>query len=128
MGDSMETNYWSSVLTKRVLTRRRLISGAGGLATAGMALSLIGCGGSDSGSKGSSSGLLGKVEDTTKEAKSGGTWPSSYAEDVINMDPIINNASPTFPQLIPVYSNLVKGGLSTTKRPGADAITGDAAE
>jgi peptide/nickel transport system substrate-binding protein len=124
----METSYWSSVLTKRVLSRRRLISGAGGLASAGMALSLMGCGGSDSGSKESGSSLLGKGEDSTKEAKAGGTWPSSYQEDVINMDPILNNASPTFPQLIPVYSNLVKGGLNTTKRPGAEAITGDAAE
>lgn len=123
----METNYWSSVLSKRQLTRRRLLTGTGGIAGAGFALSLIGCGGGG-GTQGDSSGLLGKGEDTTKDAKAGGTWPSSYAEDVINMDPILNNASPTFRQLAPVYSQLLKAGVSTAKRPGAEAITGDAAE
>ena len=125
----MEPNYWSSILSNRQISRRRLVIGAGGAATAAMALSLAGCGGGSSDSKKTdSSSLLAKGEDTTKVAKPGGTWPSYYPEDVINMDPILNNASPTFPQLMPVYSNLVKAGVSTTKRPGADAITGDAAE
>jgi len=125
----MEPNYWSSILSNRQISRRRLVAGAGGVATAAVALSLAGCGsGSGDGKKTDSSSLLAKGEDTTKVAKPGGTWPSYYPEDVINMDPILNNASPTFPQLMPVYSNLVKAGVSTTKRPGADAITGDAAE
>jgi ABC-type transport system substrate-binding protein len=125
----MESNYWSSVLSRREVSRRQLLARTGGIAVGGLALSLAGCG-SDSGGKGESSGsgLLGKGEETTKEAKAGGTWPGAYAEDVINMDPILNNASPTFRQLYPVYSQLLKAGLSTAKRPGADAITGDAAE
>jgi hypothetical protein len=123
--ERMQTNHWSSVLSRREITRRQLLTRAGGVAFGGLALSLAGCG-SDSGKGTASSALLGKGEDTTKEAKAGGTWPSSYAEDVINMDPILNNASPTFDQLYPVYSQLLKAGISTSKRPGADA-TGDAA-
>src|SRR5688572_14869465 len=113
----MNDSYWSSVLKKRQLSRRRLLKGGAGLAAGGVALSLIGCGGGD-GTEDASS-LLGKAEDTTRSAKVGGTWPSYYDEDVINMDPILNNASPTFPQLVPVYSQLIKAGLSTTKKPGA---------
>jgi peptide/nickel transport system substrate-binding protein len=105
------------------------MAGAAGLAAGGAALSLIGCGGGDEGGvEGDASGLLSKAVDTTKQAKVGGTWPSYYAEDVVNMDPILNNASPTFPQLVPVYSQLLKGGISLTKKPGAGEIAGDAAE
>jgi ABC-type transport system substrate-binding protein len=127
----MEKSYWSSVLAKRQLTRRRLLSGAVGIAAGGAALSLIGCGGGDEGGiKGDASGLLEVVQDTTKNAKAGGTWPSSFAEEIINMDPLLNNATPTFPQLLPVYSNLLKGGVNVVSkgRPGPEAITGDAAE
>ncbi|MPZ50998.1 MAG: hypothetical protein GEU75_17140 [Dehalococcoidia bacterium] len=126
----MDSSYWSSVLARRQLTRRRLLSGAVGVAAGGAALSLIGCGGGggDDGVSGDASGLLEQPRDTTKQAKAGGTWPSHFAEDIINMDPLLNNATPTFPQLLPVYSFLLKGGLGTAERPGADAITGDAAE
>ena len=124
----MQDSYWSSVLHQRQITRRRMFKGAAGLTAGGVALSLIGCGGDDGGVEGDASGLLSKAVDTTKQAKVGGTWPSSYAEDVVNMDPILNNASPTFPQLIPVYGQLLKGGMSTTKKPGAAEIQGDIAE
>ena len=123
----METNYWSSVLASRRLSRRRALAASVGAGAGALALSLTGCG-SDGGGGEQASGLLGKAEDTTKSAKAGGTWPSAYAEDIINMDPIINNASPTFTQLMPVYSQLLRAGIDTETRPGAEAITGDAAE
>ena len=125
----MEKSYWSTVLARRQLTRRRLLGGAVGVAAGGAALSLIGCGGGgDDGVANDASGLLGKPEDTTKNAKASGTWPSHFTEDIINMDVLLNNATPTFPQLNPVYSNLLKGGMSTKERPGPETITGDAAE
>jgi ABC-type transport system substrate-binding protein len=126
----MERSYWSSVLARRQLTRRRLLSGAVGIAAGGAALSLIGCGGGgdDTGIKGDASGLLGGYDDRSKEAKASPNWPSHFTEDVINMDPLLNNATPTFPQLSPVYSNLLKGGFSSKERPGPDDIVGDAAE
>jgi ABC-type transport system substrate-binding protein len=122
-------NYWSSVLHKRQLTRRRLLAGATVGGSSLLALSLIGCGGGDEGGvAGDASGLLGRVEDTTKSAKPGGAWASSFAEDIVNMDPIVNNSSPTQTHLGYVYSSLLKSGLSATKTPGADLIGGDAAE
>ncbi|MPZ50503.1 MAG: hypothetical protein GEU75_14595 [Dehalococcoidia bacterium] len=125
----MENGYWSSVLHKRQLTRRRLLKGAAGVAAGGAALSLIGCGGGDDGGvEGDASGLLSDAVDTTKQAKVGGTWPSSYAEAIVNMDPILNQNSPTFPNLIPVYSQLLKSGISSTGRPGASDLTGDLAQ
>jgi peptide/nickel transport system substrate-binding protein len=125
---AMADSYWTSV-SKRRLSRRRMLAVTGGTAAAGaLSLALAGCGSGDDSVEGDSSGLLGKAQDTTRQAKAGGTWPSYYAEDVINMDPIINNASPTFPQLIPVYSQLLKAGISTTEKPGAEDIKGDAAE
>jgi ABC-type transport system substrate-binding protein len=126
----MQNSYWSSVLHQRQLTRRRLLKGAAGVTAGGVALSLIGCGGDDGGGgvKGDASGLLSQPVDTTKQAKVGGTWVSYYDEDVINMDPILNNASPTFPQLVPVYSQLMKAGISMTKTPGAADIQGEVAQ
>src|SRR5687768_8650039 len=104
-GVAMETGYWSRIFVQRQVTRRRLIGGAAGVLSGATALSLIGCGGSDdNGVAGDTSGLLGRSDDTTRSAVAGGTWPSAYTEDVVNMDPILNQASPTFPQLNPVYS------------------------
>ncbi len=128
----METNYWSSILSKRQLSRRRLLGGTAGIAAGGMALSLIGCGsgsgGKDTGPR-DSSGLLGDSRDTTKEAKAGGIWEDSITSDVITLDPHANNGTPTFQQLVPVYSLLVKHGLAPLDTaPTPDLITGDAAE
>lgn len=124
----MERNYWSSIVSKRQLTRRRLLARTAGIAAGGFALSLIGCRGDDDGVAGDSSGLLGTAGDTTATATAGGTWPSSYDEDIVTMDPILNQNSPTFPQLNPVYSQLLKSGVRTDRRPGAEEIMGDAAE
>ncbi len=125
----MERNYWSSVLTQRQLSRRRMLVGTAGVTAGALALSLVGCGsGSGLTVKGDSSGLLTKPIDTTSQAKIGGTRPSSYDEDVITMDVILLNASPTYPQLIPVYSQMVKAGLDADKRPGGEEIVGDFAE
>src|SRR6266496_3081330 len=95
-----------------------------------VALSALDCGGGSSSGKNSSdsSRLLGQAVDTTKSAVVGGNWPDYMPEDIVNMDPILNNASPTFPQVMPVYSNLFKAGRVVSKRPGTDAITGDAVE
>ncbi|MPZ49402.1 MAG: hypothetical protein GEU75_08925 [Dehalococcoidia bacterium] len=123
------TSYWDKVARAR-LSRRRLLQAGAGAGAGVTALSLIGCGGGgdDGGIEGDASGLLGKHEDRTKQAKAGGIWPDFMDEDVINLDPLLNNATPTFPQMTPVYSNLLKGGISSKERPGAETISGDAAE
>ncbi|MPZ48407.1 MAG: hypothetical protein GEU75_03685 [Dehalococcoidia bacterium] len=127
----MEQNYWSAVLTRRQLTRRRLLSGAAGVATGGAALSLIGCGGGggdDAGVEGDASGLLGKAEDTTSKAIPGGSLPDYYTGDYTTLDPITNVSSITRGYYPHTYTMLFKSGLSTTKTPGTAEITGDSAQ
>jgi peptide/nickel transport system substrate-binding protein len=96
----------------------------------GAALSLIGCGGGgdEGGVAGDASGLLSRVEDTSKSAIQGGTWLDSFNIDIAGMDPGLNQTAATRGQTGPVYQNLLKAGLSTTKRPGPESIVGDAAE
>src|SRR5712691_5513823 len=119
-------SYWTRFTNQRT-SRRRAIRGAAGAGLGLAVLSALDCGGGNSGKKSSdSSHLLGQAVDSTKSAVGGGNWPDYMPEDIVNMDPILNNASPTFPQLMPVYSNLFKTGRSADKRPGTDAITGDA--
>lgn len=68
----MSNSYWDRQVRSRVLSRRALLAASG----AGMgvvALSLVGCGGSDD-SGGDSSGLVVEAKDTIKQAKRGGTW------------------------------------------------------
>ena len=82
--------YWENAIRTRISRRRALA--ASSLGAGALALALSGCGGDDddsgstSGPK-DSSGLLSKVEDTTKEAKNGGTWINPLASDVLGMDP-----------------------------------------
>src|SRR5215471_7451687 len=82
-------SYWQDIASLR-MTRRRTMAAAGGGALGAALLAACG-GGSDSGSsKGGtkdSSGLVAKVEDTTKDAKPGGTWINPLAADILNLDP-----------------------------------------
>src|SRR5688572_2119551 len=104
----MDVNsYWSNRLARRQLSRRRLLSGAATLTAAGTALSLIGCGGGDDGVEGDASGLLGRVEDTTKSAKPGGTWMDSFGTDITHMDLGIEQIVALRNQGRPVYQNLL---------------------
>jgi ABC-type transport system substrate-binding protein len=81
------TNYWQKALRQR-LSRRRALA-ATGAAAAGAAL-LAACGGDGDGGSAASrdkSGLLSKIEDTSKSAKPGGIWPSSVAAELQTLDP-----------------------------------------
>jgi ABC-type transport system substrate-binding protein len=121
-------SYWTRFTNQR-MSRRRAVAAAAGVGLGLAALSALDCGGGSSGKTASNSAqLLGQAGDSTKNAVAGGNWPDYMPEDIVNMDPILNNASPTFPQLMPVYSNLFKAGRTVGKRPGTDAITGDAVE
>src|SRR5262245_49407668 len=123
----MEDNYWSKVVAGRTLTRRRLLSGAAGLAGSGLALSLIGCGGTESGCP-DASGLLGKPEDSTAKAVPGGVYPDYLGTDIHTMDPLLVSQRASFGPMTYVYSLLLKAGISTSKKPGPGDITGDAVE
>src|SRR3954464_6240620 len=87
-------SYWSRTLQQRLPRRRALVS-AGGLSLG--AAFLAACGGSDSSSSGGSSGapksdLVVKSEDTTKQAKKGGTLKTYITTDVGSWDPYLRGA------------------------------------
>ena len=124
----MKANYWSSVLTKRQLSRRSILTGAAGLTASGLAMSLVGCGGSSNSSGTGSSHLIGEASDTTSKAVPGGSWPSWKANDVTSLDPHSAADSMAMDEAAFVYSHLLKRGLDQHKTPGAEMISGDAAE
>jgi hypothetical protein len=82
----MTRTEWSSLIRQRKGTRRQLFVGTGLAGGSIAALSLVGCGGGGDDGGEDASGLLGKAEDSTKNAAQGGTWPSSFAEDIVVMD------------------------------------------
>ncbi|MPZ49158.1 MAG: hypothetical protein GEU75_07645 [Dehalococcoidia bacterium] len=124
----MEESYWSKILRGRQATRRRLLTGAAGIAGSGLALSLIGCGGGSDDGNGDASGLLGKAEDTTAKAVAGGVYPDFLGTDIHTMDPLLVSQRASFGPMLYVYSLLLKAGISTSKKPGTAEVTGDAAE
>jgi len=82
-------SYWARTLEKRV-TRRRAIAATGAVGAA--AAFLAACGGGDEGGDGATggskdtSGLLAKIEDTTKNAKRGGIMKWTQASEPLHFD------------------------------------------
>ncbi len=103
--------YWERVTSSR-LSRRRALGGAAALGAGATALSLVGCGGGDSGGSSGSGGdanaLIAKPRDTTAQAKPGGVFKDFLPADTTTMDPIQSTsftakayvAAFTYPQLV----------------------------
>jgi len=86
----MSTNYWSTTMSSRA-SRRRVLA-AGGAFTAATAI-LAACGGdSEDSQEAEQPGLVRAAEDTSKQAKKGGTYVRSLAADIANLDPYIPGA------------------------------------
>lgn len=83
----MSTGYWTRIAAQRINRRKALTASA---AAVGASALLAACGGgskdADSGPK-DKSGLLQKVEDTTKQAKRGGSLKRSQPTDVSGLEP-----------------------------------------
>jgi ABC-type transport system substrate-binding protein len=129
MGD-----YWHKTLTRRI-GRRRLIAGTG--ATAFSAAFLAACGGDDDdSSSGTNTGgnrttgsptsdLLAKVEDTTSQAKVGGTWGHYITQDLQSLDPYkVTSSSAHAPW---TYSRLVRYKATNYPEPVSSDVEPDGA-
>src|SRR5262245_47619171 len=79
-------NYWHRVLSNRMTRRRALAATSAGAAAAAF-LAACGGGSSDKGPVKDPQGLLAKIEDTSKQAKPGGIWPSALNADLPTLDP-----------------------------------------
>lgn len=117
----MESSYWQKFTTAR-LVRRRALTAAGGIALGGAALSLIGCGGSDSdGPKGpiDRSGLLAFPTNTTAQAKPGGTLKDFATGDITHFDANMANAAPLSGNVHTFfYLRLLKFAVAEVSEPG----------
>jgi ABC-type transport system substrate-binding protein len=85
----MDTGYWDKPLTARI-TRRRALAATGATGLAAAFAAACGGGSSDGASapgKEPTSGLLAKREDTTKQAKRGGTLKLTNPADPPHFDP-----------------------------------------
>jgi ABC-type transport system substrate-binding protein len=88
-------NYWARVLGQRI-SRRRAIAASGTTAAAAAFLAACGGGGGDDGPTQTirdSSGLLHVPEDTTSQAKPGGTLKHFATADITTFDSLANNGS-----------------------------------
>src|SRR6185295_9001092 len=101
--------YWTQVTSSRQSRRRVLAFAGGGIASAAF---LAACGGgSDNKAKtaedGKSSSLVAKLEDTSKQAKRGGTVKLSYGAEPTTLDPFPENLINLNTLKAWAYSNLI---------------------
>src|SRR5438128_2852326 len=121
-------SYWSH-LTRSRLSRRKAITAVGAASAAAAILAACGSGESkgNSGASGESN-LLAKKVDTTNQAVAGGAWQDLRTEDVVTFDPLTNDSTTSFSEMLMAYSLLVKHGFALDGAVGAADITGDAAD
>ena len=118
-------------LSRVRLSRRRALAAAGGVGASALALSLVGCGGSSGdakpGASNDKSGLLTAPEDTSKQAKSGGTLPWFVSSEPISLDPLTTSVG-SIPQALWAYSRLLRFKPSTPGNNSKGELEGDTAE
>ncbi len=121
-----DMSYWQR-LTQSRMTRRRALAGTAALGAGAAALSMVGCGGGDSGKSPADtgpvdkSGLLSTPQDTTAQAKPGGMFKNVLSADVTSLDPLSSSsftsqdviAVNTYPRMLKFkpakYPNLADG-------------------
>jgi hypothetical protein len=126
-------SYWAKVLEART-ARRRILAGSVMLGASAAALSLVGCGGDDDRSlRREGSGLLATAEDTTGQAKRGGTLRDVINSDYQTFDPLSNNNNPLsnmsqsrlvmgVPTRFEYYDGKVQGDLAESWEVSGDGL------
>jgi peptide/nickel transport system substrate-binding protein len=119
--------YWQHTLNRR-LSRRRALAATG--ATAAAAAFLAACGGGDDDDGGSApedkSGLLTKIQDSTKQAKPGGTMTIAIGADLQSLDPNFTTSGSANAPF--VYSRLFLYKPGTNPASAEGDVVPDAAE
>ena len=126
----MPQNYWSQVTSSRQSRRRVLAFAGGGIASAAF---LAACGGSsDNKAKtaedGKTSSLVAKLEDTSKQAKRGGTVKLSYGAEPTTLDPFPENLINLNTLKAYAYSNLIVDKPGNLKPPAFQEFVPEVAE
>src|SRR5688572_12196998 len=124
-GAAMSTNYWTTTMNGR--SSRRRVLAAGGAFTA--AAFLAACGGDSEDSpteEESESGLVRAAQDTSKQAKKGGTFVRSLSADIANLDPYIPGAVLT--GVVPFTHNRLVALKPGSLGPADGTIAPDLAE
>jgi ABC-type transport system substrate-binding protein len=117
--------YWTKVLSGRV-SRRRAMASTGAGAAAAAFLAACGGGDGDDGAPQDTSGLLAKREDTSKDAKTGGTLIMTNPADPPHFDPhLLTLPAAAATSLIYTKLTQVKPGVVETSD---GTIEGDMAE
>src|SRR6266511_2952167 len=125
----MSNNYWRSIRYRR-LSRRRAIAATAGLGSAGIALSLIGCGGGDGDeSSGGTKTAVAKPVDTTSQAKPGGVLKHFMTGEPAHFDALVSANANVVNFVTPyAYPRLLKWALGKYPTPADGTPEGYAAE
>src|SRR5712691_1871031 len=118
----MELNYWSKFLDHRI-ARRRVLAATGATATAAALLAACGSGGGKAVDKAT---LVTQPEDTSRQAKRGGTIRDRWSADTPTLDIAAAVAALNTPAK-QVYSTLVREKPGYLK-PSTGEITSDMPE
>jgi peptide/nickel transport system substrate-binding protein len=128
----MTDSYWARVRAGQ-LGRRRFVGGAMAL---GFGAAAVACGGSgtksatssnDNGQPKDTSGLVAKVEDTTAQAKRGGTYKGYAGADAPSWDPVSGRQSATSGIPTDAYLGLVRAKVGHFKPAPSGEVEASAA-
>ncbi len=118
-----DTGYWH----RYRLSRRRLLSRAAAVGLGSLSLGAFGC--STAHESGPAATLTEEPENTTSQARAGGTFRSYVAADATNFDPLASSSPATFSHIAAyTYPRLLKFSAAVFPDNATGGVEGDLAE